>query len=147
MKQETKQKEKKEELQKEKEEVIIYLRELLLKDLPKGQNPTLYTSCRHVSNSGMMRHINVFAIVDNQPININWYIEKLGMYKRGSYNSKNSDSLRVGGCGMDMGFSVVYNISRAIFKDYDFKRLKVQGRNGDKYETTDSGYIINQRWV
>jgi hypothetical protein len=139
---------KKQEMQKEKEEAILYLRELLLKDLPKGQKPTLYTSCKHVSSSGMMRHIDVFAIVDNQPININWYIEKLGTYKRAkNYDAKNADSLRVGGCGMDMGFSVVYNVGHAIFRDYEITSLKVRGRNGEKYETTDAGYIITQRWL
>ncbi len=93
-----------------------------------------------------MRHIDVFIIKDNQPININWYIERLGTYKRGRFDSNNANSLRVGGCGMDMGFQVVYGLSHQLFKSTDISKFKIQGRNGDKYETTDPGYLLSQRW-
>jgi len=132
----------------ERNEAILFIRNLLLKNRKKGEKPILYTVLKHVSQSGMMRHIDVIAIDDGKPININWQVEKLGTYKRASsYQAKNSDSLRVEGCGMDMGFQVVYGISYNVFKDYDIAKIKVKGRNGDQYETTDAGFIISQQWL
>jgi hypothetical protein len=139
---------KKQEQEQKRQQAIKFIRELLLKNTKKGEKPVLYTVLKHVSSSGMMRHIDVIAIDDGQPININWHVEQLGTYKRAkSYDAKNADSLRVGGCGMDMGFAVVYNISCVVFRDYDIANLKVQGRNGQQYETTDGGYIINHKWL
>ena len=51
------------------------------------------------------------------------------------------------GYGMDMGFHLVYCLSSQLFKGVDFSKYKIQGRNGDKYETTDAGYLLNQRWL
>ena len=36
-----------------------------------------------------------------------------------TYNRK-AEAIRVGGCGMDMGFHVVYNLSRALYRDGRF---------------------------
>jgi hypothetical protein len=98
----------------------------------------------------MMRHIDVIFIgKDRKPINLNWHIEKLGTYKRATnYQSHNADSLRVSGCGMDMGFSVVYGLGSQLFRDKkEIASFKCQGRNGDKHETTDGGYLLNQIWM
>lgn len=101
----------------ERERAIKELKELC----PAGTN--VYTVLKHVSSSGMTRHIDVLVIKDNEPVLLNWYIEKLGSYKRGkNYNDKNADSLRVGGCGMDMGFAVVANLASTLFKG-DYKQL------------------------
>ena len=80
----------------------------------------LYTICKHVSRTGMMRHIDVIFITeDRTPININWYIEQLGLFNRAKhYNTLNADSLRVSGCGMDMGYYVVSTLSSVLFNDY-----------------------------
>lgn len=92
-----------------------------------GDNPTIYTVCRHVSASGMSRRISCF--IANAPDSIqcvDWYIEKLGTYKR----HRTKEGLVVGGCGMDMGFSVVYNTSADVF-------------NGEER----AGYKIKQKWL
>ncbi len=120
-------------------------------DIKEGIVPIVHTVLRHVSQSGMMRHIDVIYIKDNKPTNLNLYIEKLGLYKR----KKDGWSLRVSGCGMDMGFSVVYNLSSVLFKDNFFcigKNCKSNDHiNGDKnykpHKHSDGGYLLKQEWL
>lgn len=102
----------------------------LLKILKSKNNKKLYTSVKHVSKSGMTRNIAVYAIYDNEIINVSYYAAKL----LGWSMAKNDNSVRVGGCGMDMGFHLVYTISRVLYKD----------KKGKK---SDAGYILNQRWI
>ena len=124
-----------------------------------GSNNNVYTTVKHVSSSGMLRHIDVIAIKNNKPIILNWYIEKMGLYKRAkSYDSKNANSLRVCGCGMDMGFAVVYNLASALYpqgykcqgekccsndhtNDHNCKRIK------GKRNHRDGGYALKQSWL
>ena len=57
-------------------------------------------------------------------------------------------SVIVGGCGMDMGFNIVYSLSRRLWpKGFKLPKGKA-GRNGDTSGTdTDGGYALNQRWL
>lgn len=104
-----------------KREAIKYLKSLL-----KSKNKTIFTIVRHVSQSGMQRRISCFVAVKGSIQCIDWYIEQLGLYKR----HKNKEGLVVNGCGMDMGFSVVYNTSSQLYEGQE-----------------RAGYIINQRWL
>ena len=72
----------------------------------------------------MSRHISFFIVVDNELININNYIVRILDYK-GDY-----DYLKVNGCGMDMSFSVVYNLSSCLYSGID-----------------RAGYILKSEWV
>ena len=75
---------------------------------------TLYTNVQHVSGSGMTRDIKVIKISDNRPLNFNYWVAKaLG------YRMKNN-GIRISGCGMDMGFALIYNLSRTL--DIDLKQ-------------------------
>ncbi len=74
---------------------------------------TVYHFVSHVSSSGMFRCISFMVIKKNKPICLDWYIERICDYNR---NEKHT-GVSVSGCGMDMGFSVVYNLASAIFKD------------------------------
>jgi len=112
-----------------------------LKELLEKGNRIVYTKCNHVSNSGMFRLISCFVIVNNKPINIDWYIEKITNYKR----DKRREGLRVSGCGMDMGFSVVYNLGSCLYPHGDGKTIT--GRNGDTEPETDGGYLLKQKWL
>jgi len=128
----------KEEL-KEKEEAKIELR-----DLFKQAGYLAYTKLDHVSRSGMMRHISVFLMIDNSPYNINYLIAKLGDYKR-----INNGSLKTTGCGMDMGFDMVYNTSSEVYstqEERDATKIRTH-RNGMKGYETDGGYIVSQKWL
>jgi hypothetical protein len=92
--------------QKEKVEAIEYLKQHI------KAGDTLYTKLEKVSSSGMSRQIKVLDIKDETPI--------LG------YTLKDNGALVVKGCGMDMGFHVIYSLSQTLFND---------------------GYAIKQRWI
>lgn len=72
---------------------------------------TVYTVLRHVSRSGMSRDIDVYVMEGNEPRRITWTVSKATDIR---YDRK-AEALKVGGCGMDMGFHVVYNLSRALY--------------------------------
>jgi len=69
-------------------------------------NDTIYCIIKHVSKSGMTRHISFFDIRNNQPSFITSRISDFLGYRM----NKHHDALMVGGCGMDMAFSVVNNL-------------------------------------
>ena len=75
---------------------------------------TIFSIIRHVSQSGMTRHIAFFYINNNAPYWITYDIHKMLGYKMNKYH----DALVVGGCGMDMAWSVVNNLEGKINEDY-----------------------------
>lgn len=122
----------------EKDEAVQYLRKML------KPGDTVYTVLRHVSSSGMSRRMDLFVIRKNVPYWISGYVGRvLGLRRHPKH-----DGLTVSGCGMDMGFHVVYSLSQCLFP----KGFKVpkggHGRNGDTsgYDN-DGGYALNQRWL
>lgn len=78
---------------------------------------TVYTVCTHVSASGMTRHISCFTTWKNpytkkQDIRrIDHLVAKVCGFRRLEYK----EGLLVQGCGMDMGFHVVYAIGRSLY--------------------------------
>lgn len=108
--------------QAEREESLARLREWF----PKGS--TVYTVLRHVSRSGMMRHIGVIALQTRRKEHIaghpsadtevvilhpNYHAARVLGYAQASQN----DGLKVGGAGMDMGFHVAYGLASALYGD------------------------------
>lgn len=89
---------------------------------------TVYTALKHVSSSGMMRHIACYIVRDNKIVDITWHVSRILDLKRA-----NNGGVKVSGCGMDMGFHVVYELSCALFCP-------------SKYEH-DSAYKLNQKWI
>ena len=111
------------------------IKEILKDQFPKGS--TAYTFVAKVAPSGMSRHIMVegsriteikkpdgttLLSRNGEVLNMSWYIAKLldWTYK------DNTRSVFVGGCGMDMGFHLVYTLSSKLYGD---------------------GYAIEQRWL
>lgn len=90
------------------------------KDLRKLVKPgdTLYVKLNHRSASGMYRCIDVFVIKKNEPLRLSWSVaEVTGL----GYDRKH-EGVRASGCGMDMGFHVVYELSHALYsKGYKCK--------------------------
>ena len=88
----------------------------LKEEFKKGD--TVYTQLYHVSQSGMTRHIGVrqLAVDDNKKVRpLNWsYLVSFALDWR---LNKNANGLIVGGCGMDMGFHLVYTLSRVLYND------------------------------
>ena len=94
----------------------------LKKAFPKGS--TAYTKLIHCSKSGMTRIISVMSIKKNQPYYHNHSVSEILSFKKaekfGEYG------LKIGGCGMDMGFHLIYTLSCKLYGD---------------------GYAIKQRWI
>jgi hypothetical protein len=115
-----------------KEEAIKYLRD----ELKPGD--TINTILRHVSRSGMSRSISLFH--GDQDIT---YFCALAM---GDKIDQKNGGIKASGCGMDMGFSLVYNLGYCLFP----KGFKVDGigRNGDTSGwDNDGGYALKHRWL
>lgn len=104
---------KKEELLKE----IQTNKEFLLKVIKEGD--TVYTSLTHVSRSGMYRVINLFVVKDNQIIRISWSVADVTGY---TYNKKH-EGVGISGCGMDMGYAIVYDLGRVLFPTKDKEKM------------------------
>jgi len=108
----------------EKEVCIRELKKLLRKGHYK-----VYCKLNHVSRSGMRRIIDFYTIVEDKPVYLTGYIEQVTSYKRTSLNYKH-EGLIVNGCGMDMGFAVVYDLSCAL---YGYKH--------------DGAYRLSKEWL
>lgn len=94
--------------EREKQQAIEDLRKILKPGM------VVYTVLRKVSSSGMSRQIDVYVIEDNRPRWLTGLVAKACEYRRAD---KGHGPLQVGGCGMDMGFAVVYDLSRVVFRD------------------------------
>ena len=133
----------------ERQEAITQLRDWF----PPGS--TVYTILRHVSRSGMLREIGVVAIgADGDTRHPNWATAKACGYTLGK-----SDGVKVGGCGMDMGFAVAYNISATIWPEYRCpgKDCPSNAHQYDRETKTcppkdgktmhHDGYALRHRWL
>lgn len=113
---------------------------------------TVYTVLRQVSRSGMSRRIDCYQLVNGEPHYLTGNVAKVCGYPF----PRSGEGLRVNGCGMDMGFSVVYNLSATLFP----AGFGCAGEgcpsndhsNGDRNYTTahhhaDGGYALKQRWL
>lgn len=89
----------------EKHEALETLRSLLR----PGQ--TVYTILRHVSRSGMSRSISALLMEPDGPRDISHLVSRV----LGSPLDRNNGGVKVGGCGMDMGFYLVYELSYSVF--------------------------------
>ena len=115
---------------------------LLRKWLKPGE--TVYTILRHVSYSGMMRHISVVLIKRGrkEPITLhpNYAVSQVLGYP---LVNGSRDAVKVGGCGMDVGFELVYNLGKALWPNGTKKPHGT--RNGEP--DSDGGYALKHRWL
>ena len=129
---------------------------------------TVHTILRHVSRSGMQREIGVVAILPDGDVRHPNYATAAAL---GLPQGK-CDSVKVGGCGMDMGSHLAYGISHRCYP----KGFGCIGKgcpsndhfNGDRDYTphgngmnpaerevligadhwhNDGGYALNHRWL
>jgi len=149
--------------ERERQESIDYLRELI------KPGDTVYTILKHVSRSGMYRVIDLYIMVDNSPRRISSYAADL----LEGYDYRH-EGCKASGCGMDMGFHLVYNLSYTLFPNgfgitsqpcglypegirpgtkehanlLQSKGVQFYGRNGDKSGwDNDGGYALKQSWM
>ena len=82
-----------------------------LKELMESHDFTIYTDLNHASKSGMTRSISCYVRnKEGYSKNINHLIENMGTFKEDKYGG-----LKVTGCGMDMGFHLVYTTSVNVY--------------------------------
>lgn len=114
---------------------------------------TVYTVLRHVSRSGMMRHIDCYAIVDGEHRYLSGYIATAC-----DYNRTPQGAIKMSGCGMDMGYAIVYGLSRHMFRkgfecsgdncpSNDHNNDRNCPRGGGYRHTGDGGYALNHKWI
>ena len=98
-----------------------HAKQSLLNILKSGD--TVYTILRHVSASGMSRRIDLYTFQDNKPVYLSGY------YAMMQGEEPPRDGYKVGGCGMDMGFHLVYSLSSMLF------------------DGTRGGYELRHEWL
>ena len=103
-------------------------KETLLKDYLSGDSLTVYTVLRSVSSSGMTRHISLKVAHGSSIFDITYLAaQALGdkLHDRHGHNT-----LKVNGCGMEMGFHIVYSLSSVLYAGQD-----------------RAGYVLSHRWI
>ena len=117
-------------------------RAALLKMINPGS--TIYCVLRSVSSSGMSRRISLFVAVpphDDMPASIA-NIDGMTTTITGRTLS-GKGGIVANGCGMDMGFDLVYSLGRALWPN---GTPEPHGsRNGEP--DTDGGYALKQAWL
>lgn len=113
-----------------------YAREQLRGILKPGT--TVYTVLRHCSASGMSRRISL-QIVDGDSIRQidHWAADAMG--------DKVSDKggITVTGCGMDMGFHLVYNLGAVLWPN---GTPEPHGRRNGEPDSA-GGYALKHQWL
>ena len=134
----------------EQQEAINTLRE----EIKPGQ--TLHTILRHASRSGMSRSISIVQIKGGRTYDWSYLVAKA----IGEKIDQNHDGIKIGGCGMDMGFELVYRLSYALYggkRGYpclgdkcpaaDHVNDHTAPRGRGKGIRHNDGYAISHRWL
>jgi len=128
----------------ERQEAIEQLRAML----PVGSR--VCTILRHVSRSGMTRHVSV---ITEDSADITYLVARA----IGERRHARDGGIVMGGCGTDMGFELVYQLSYALYPD-GFVCIGEgcpanDHSNGDRDYTPHQhskgagAYAIRQRWL
>jgi len=110
---------------------------------------TVWTVLRHVSRSGMMRHIDLYVIRKNRPRWISGLVAKA----LSDTTDAKTGAVKAGGCGMDMGFHLVHSLSCALHgyksKGDDAKEARTKGVPFWKPRPGHyrAGYSLGHEWL
>lgn len=124
-------------------------REELRQMLPPGSR--VYTTLRHVSRSGMLRTIDCHSITDNSP----YWLSGMIARATGMGCDHKRQGIKMSGCGMDMGFALVYELSQVLypsgFECIGERCPSNDHSNGDRdfspHHHASGGYALRQRWL
>jgi hypothetical protein len=106
-------------------------RETLRQMFGDNDRKTVYTILRHVSSSGMSRDISLKTLDHDGTLRDITYLACIAMGDKPK-DKNGSRVVRVNGCGMDMGFHVVYNLSYSLYRDVGLDR---------------AGYVLHHEWA
>lgn len=135
--------------QEEQREALTQLRKIV------KPGDELRTILRHVSSSGMSRSISVFKINGHGRV---FDLTFLAANALGDKLDPHHDGIKIGGCGMDMGFEIVYRISYLLYgKGRGYACLgdgcpsnsHVNDRDAPRGRGVrhDDGYALSHRWM
>jgi hypothetical protein len=97
---------------------------LILKLLDTGADrPTVYTILRSKSASGMSREISLKVIKGGEVYDITY---SAGILLDMKLTRSSHNALRVNGCGMDMGFHLVYELANVLFNGEERADYKIR---------------------
>lgn len=113
-----------------------YVGKILRGMIKPGQ--TVYTILRSVSSSGMSREISVVIVHKGEMRDITGLVGDLIANTQGK-----TGGLRVHGCGMDMGFDVVYRMGMRLWPKGTRKPHGTRNGAPDR----DGGYALKQSWL
>lgn len=129
-------------------EQVAESRARLLKLCPPGT--TIYCTLRHVSRSGMLRHISLHVVKKGTPVSLSWDAARVLGW---SLNDGRSHwAIKVDGCGMDMGFHLVNQLSYALhgWKDKGADAIE-QSQTGRPFKPRRghfrAGYSLRHEWL
>ena len=111
-----------------KEDQAYAVERLLSYYLKEGDR--VYTLNRHTSASGMSRDLSLFIAKGDEIQDVTYYAAHALGWRLVERNGRRA--IRVQGCGMDMGFHLVYTLSSVLY------RGAVEG---------DAGYALRQEWL
>lgn len=133
-------------------EAIERLREMI------KPGDTVHTILRHVSASGMTRSISLVIPREGGIYDCTYWAARA----TGDKIDQSHGGIKAGGVGMDMGFHLVYGLSRTLFRD-GFKcigercpsndhsngmpRTHYAGTWDDAPTHSDPGYALRQMWL
>lgn len=102
---------------------------------------TVQCVLRHVSRSGMYRIIDFCKAEGGELVYLSGYMRNLGIGDRP--RNRSGDGIGVSGCGMDMGFSCVYNLGHLLWPE------GTDAPHGSRNGEPDScgGYALKHRWI
>lgn len=127
-----------------KEQATEFLREHL------NAGDTIACTVTHVTRSGMNRSIMGIICIDGEPVDISPWIAAA----TGNRFDRNNGGVKMSGCGMDMGFAMVYELSARIFDEFICIGEACPSNdhsNGDRdytpHKHSDTGYALRQRWL
>lgn len=114
---------------------------------------TVNTSLNHVSRSGMSRRITLLIAKDSEVINISWHAARaMGEPIKNRAGWVQDVGIEVGGCGMDLGFEIVYRLSSSLYPD-GFDCVGNRCPSNDHCNRVDAkhhdagGYALRHRWL
>ena len=101
---------------------------------------TVYTILNHCSTSGMSRSISLaIGQKDGSIRNLDYLVATA----KGARIDEKHGGLRVGGCGMNMGFHLVYSLGRTLWPNGTKKPHGTRNGAPDK----DGGYALKHAWL
>ena len=127
----------------EREEARATLRELVERSQKRRDgSPVIYTFLRHVSKSGMSRDITLKIVDGDGTLRDITYTAALALGEKPK-DRNGQRVIRVGGCGMDMGFHLVYSLGCALWPNGTPEPHGT--RNGEP--DSAGGYALKHRWL